>query len=266
MASRALVLALASFVLAEEEETLLPTFPPLLCSKFGLVCEGETPTREFMKDMVPNPVPSEYTAKMVLTQGGNGGDKMETKATLYRFENSSLSEGRVKYTTEHGTFSIPSTSYSDDAHPGYLFTIGQTESGQLNCTREVTKPVATSCLLHYLGVKFVDTHLTDVFYCHNDQPGLSSIYYQNMFTGLPQGYIASPGLANETSVVYLSFVPGTPADHFRKMPDRVLNTCEPVGAIMPGNRTGFIGVGDEERLCPVRMEAFLLSGPSVIYL
>jgi len=44
----------------------------------------------------------------------------------------------------------------------------------------MTKPVATSCLLHYLGVKFVDTHLTDVFYCHNDQPGLSSIYYQNM--------------------------------------------------------------------------------------
>jgi len=73
------------------------------------------------------------------------------------------------------------------------------------------------------------------------------------------------------------------------MPDRVLNTCEPVGAIMPGNETSYIGVGDEEvqtyfnlctdaianildfhrcfqRLCPVRMEAFLLSGPSVIYL
>jgi len=70
---------------------------------------------------------------------------METKATLYRFENSSLSEGRVKYTTEHGTFSIPSTSYSDDAHPGYLFTIGQTENGQLNCTREV---ISVQCSLH----------------------------------------------------------------------------------------------------------------------
>lgn len=173
----------------------------------------------------------------------------------------------MKYSTEHGTFTIPSTSYSDDSHPGFLFTVGQTGDGSLNCTKEATKPVATSCLLHYLGVKFVDTHLTDVFYCHNDQPGLSSIYYQNLYTGLPQGYIASPGLPNETSVVYLTFTPGTPENHFRTMPDRILDICRPVGAIMPGNETAYIeGGADEERLCPVRMEAFLLSGPSVIYL
>mmetsp|Transcript_11796 Transcript_11796/g.16470 ORF Transcript_11796/g.16470 Transcript_11796/m.16470 type:complete len:169 (-) Transcript_11796:159-665(-) len=121
-----------------------------------------------------------------------------------------------------------------------IFTIGETEAGELNCTKKINHKLTSSCVLQYLGVKFVRNHLSDAFYCRNEEhPGLSSIYYQNIYTGLPQAHISSPGLQNETSVIYLSFEPGAPEKSHRAFPTRILDVCA-VEAIM-GKNISFIG-------------------------
>mmetsp|Transcript_38645 Transcript_38645/g.64875 ORF Transcript_38645/g.64875 Transcript_38645/m.64875 type:complete len:192 (+) Transcript_38645:47-622(+) len=156
-----------------------PAFPPLLCRKYGFICGSEQPS----KDIVPNPIPSEFTAEILVEKNSanDSATTMEARATLYRYNNASLSEGMITYKYAGGSITIPSTSFSNFNTNGFIYTFGETESGELNCTKKIGRKVKSSCVLQYLGVRFVRKHLSDAFYCRNeDQPGLSSIYYQNM--------------------------------------------------------------------------------------
>jgi len=129
--------------------------------------------------------------------------------------------------------------------------------------------VGTNCILQYLGVKFVHNHLADAFFCDGEYPGLSSIFYQNIFTGLPLGHVASPGLHNETTVIYTKFEPGTPKDDYRVMPSRVLDICHKKPEAIKARDVSFIASSGNEnklRIGFFSLESYLLPLPvGVIY-
>eukprot|EP00466_Bigelowiella_natans_P005291 jgi/Bigna1/75625/fgenesh1_pg.36_\ len=161
-----------------------------------------------------------FTAEILVEKNSanDSATTMEARATLYRYNNASLSEGMITYKYAGGSITIPSTSFSN------FNTNGMHSTVEMRINRDYRRYIIRICsttanFMFEVGQKY---------------------------TGLPQAHIASPGLQNETSVIYLSFQPGTPERTHSSLPTRVLDVCR-LQAIM-GKDISMIDTSHRERL------------------